>query len=82
MPKQINKNNKNLLEPKNASASKKFNKKLSNVTKTTDASNKSDDDPEMKILNERLEKIEELVENLSKTTRNLASISKVFTSIY
>jgi hypothetical protein len=31
MPKQINKNNKNLSESKNAIDNKKFNKKLSNA---------------------------------------------------
>jgi hypothetical protein len=34
-------------------------------------------DPDMKIVNERLEKIEELANNLAKITRRLASISKV-----
>lgn len=72
MPKQINKNNKNnyrLSELKNE-----------NDNKITDASNKNDeDDPNMKILSERLEKIEKLVDNLAKTTRSLSSISKVIT---
>lgn len=35
----------------------------------------------MKILNEHVERIEELVEALAKTTRGLASISKVIRSI-
>ena len=49
--------------------------------KIVDTSNKNgDDDPSTQILIERFEKIEKLAENLAKTTRGLASMSKVIRS--
>jgi hypothetical protein len=76
MSKQIN-NNKKILPQINATDNKIFPKKLSKSIKIIDASNENwDDDPCIKILNDHIGRIEELVDSLAKTTRDLASKSK------